>query len=126
MSRLLTWERKLLRKIYGAVNEKRKWRIRRNMEIYQLYKDLDLITEIKKQRHHWIGHVERMEESRILIRLIHSNPEGQQRTGRLRKRRVEDAEEDLRKMGVRGWRRKAKEKNERVDVIKKVKVLQRL
>jgi hypothetical protein len=126
MSRLLTWERKLLRKIYGAVNEKGQSRIRRNMELYQLYKDLDLITEIKKQRLHWIGHVERMEESRILIKLIHSNPEGRQRTGRLRKRRVEDAEEDLRKMGVRGWQRKAKEKNERADVIKKVKVLQRL
>jgi hypothetical protein len=32
--RLLTWEMKLLRKIYGAVNEKGQWRIRRNTELY--------------------------------------------------------------------------------------------
>jgi hypothetical protein len=31
--RLLTCERKLLRKIYGTVNEKGQWRIRRNMEL---------------------------------------------------------------------------------------------
>jgi hypothetical protein len=52
-------ERKVLRKIYGAVNEKGQWRIRRNMELYQLYKDLDMVTEIKKRRLHWTGHVER-------------------------------------------------------------------
>jgi hypothetical protein len=39
---------------------------------------------------------------------------------------ADDVEEDLRKMGVRGWRRKAKEKNELGDVIKEVKVLQGL
>jgi hypothetical protein len=32
----------------------------------------------------------------------------------------------LRKMGVRGWRRKAKEKNEWAGVIKEAKVLQGL
>jgi hypothetical protein len=44
--RLITWERKLLRKISGAVKDKGQWRIRRNMELHQLYKDLDLVTEI--------------------------------------------------------------------------------
>jgi hypothetical protein len=33
---------------------------------------------------------------------------------------VEDVREGLRKMGVRGWRRKAKEKNELADAIKEV------
>jgi hypothetical protein len=62
--RLLTWERKLLRKIYGAINEKEQWRTRRNMELYQLYKDL-----------RWIGHVERMKESRISITAIQKGDE---------------------------------------------------
>jgi hypothetical protein len=79
--RLLTWERKLLWKIYGAINEKGQWIIRRNMELYQLYKDLDLVPEVRKRRLHWTGHVERIEERRIPIRLIHSNPEGRRRTG---------------------------------------------
>jgi hypothetical protein len=96
------------------------------MELYKLYKDLDLVAGIKKRGLHWIGHVERMEESRIPFKLIHSDPEGRRRTGRPRKRWVEDVEEDLRKMGVRGWRRTAKEKNEWADVIKEVKVLQGL
>jgi hypothetical protein len=108
---LLNWERKLLRKIYGDVNGKGQWRIITNMEPYQLYKDLDLVTEIKKRKLHWIGHVERMEESRISVKLIHSNSQGRRRTGRPRNRWVEDVEEDLRKMGVRGRRRKAKEKS---------------
>jgi hypothetical protein len=47
------------------------------------------------------------------------------KTGRPRKRWVEDVEEDLRKMDVRDWRRKAKEKNEWADVIE-AKVLQGL
>jgi hypothetical protein len=85
-----------------------------------------LVTEIRKRRLHRIGHVERTEESRIPIKLIHSNPEGQQRTGRPRKWWVEDVEEDLRKMGIRGWRRKAKEKKEWADVIKEAKVPQGL
>jgi hypothetical protein len=68
---------KLLRKIYGAVNEKGQWRIRRNMELYQLYKDLDVIME-GKWRLHWIGHIERMEESRIPIKLKYSNLEVQE------------------------------------------------
>jgi hypothetical protein len=123
--RLLTCERKLLRKIYRAVNEKGQWRIRRNMELYQLYKDLDLVTEIRKRRLHWIGHAERMEESSIPIRLIHSNPEGWW-TGRPGKRWVKDVEEDLRKMGIRGWWRKAKEKSKWAGVIKEAKVLQGL
>jgi hypothetical protein len=41
------------------------------------------------------------------IKLIHSNPEGQWRTGRPRKRWIEDVEEDLRKVGV-GLAKKSK------------------
>jgi hypothetical protein len=65
----------------------------------------------------------RTENGRNAFKRIHSNPEGRRRTGRQRKRWVEDVEEDLKKMDIRGWRRKAKEKNEWANVFKEAKVL---
>ena len=42
--KLGTFERKILRKIYGPVNEKGEWRIWYNKELYELYKSSDIIT----------------------------------------------------------------------------------
>ena len=54
------FERKILRKIYGPVNENGEWRIRNNKELYELYKSSDIITDIKIARLRWVGHVQRM------------------------------------------------------------------
>jgi hypothetical protein len=40
-------ERKILRRIFGAVKEEGQWRMRYNKELYELYKDIDLVTFIK-------------------------------------------------------------------------------
>ena len=53
------FERKILREIYGPVNEKGEWRIRYNKELYELYKSRDIITDIKIARLRWAGHVQR-------------------------------------------------------------------
>jgi hypothetical protein len=58
---LRVWGRKVLRKIFGAVSENGTWRPRTNKEIADLYKEPDIVTEIKRNRLRWIGHVERME-----------------------------------------------------------------
>jgi hypothetical protein len=55
-----TWERKILRRIYGVVEEQGTWRIRTNLELRQLYKYLDIVADTKKKRLEWIGHVVRM------------------------------------------------------------------
>jgi len=47
MKRLNTWEREIFRKIYGPVVEQGIWRIRTNQELRELYKDLDLVVNIK-------------------------------------------------------------------------------
>jgi hypothetical protein len=44
MKRLNTWER-----IYGPVVEQGIWRIRTDQELWKLYKDLDIIADIKKK-----------------------------------------------------------------------------
>jgi hypothetical protein len=43
--------------------------------------------------------------------------------GRPRKRWLDDLEEDLRKLGVKGWRRKAEDQEEWRHVVKKAEAL---
>jgi hypothetical protein len=43
-----TWEREVLRRIFGPVNERDVWRIRSNQELRCVYQDLDLATTIRK------------------------------------------------------------------------------
>jgi hypothetical protein len=45
---LRTWERKMLRKIYGPVYDNGIWRIRTIKELMALYQELDIVAEIKK------------------------------------------------------------------------------
>jgi hypothetical protein len=62
MNRLGTWERKILRTIYGVVEEQGVWRLRINQELRVLYEDLDIEADVKKKRLEWIGLYERIRE----------------------------------------------------------------
>jgi hypothetical protein len=73
---LRTWERKVLRKIYGPMYDNGIWRIRTNKELMTLYQELDIVAEIKKARLRWLGHVERTSEDRVIKTLYMSKPEG--------------------------------------------------
>jgi len=66
---LRIWERKVLRKIFGPICVAGYWRSRTNEEVGQLYGELDIVTEIKKGRLRWLGHVERLSEERVVKRL---------------------------------------------------------
>jgi hypothetical protein len=50
MKRLNTWKKKMLRNVYGPVVEQGIWRIRNNQELRELYKDLDIAADIKKEK----------------------------------------------------------------------------
>ena len=58
----------------------------------------------------------RMEEKRIPKRVLEWKP-----TGRPRKRWVEDTEEDIQSMGIRGWRKLSKERTEWKRITEKTK-----
>ena len=58
-----TWERKVLRRIFGPVTDNGVWRIRTNKEP-DLYQETDLITLIRIQHIKRLGHVQRMEKGR--------------------------------------------------------------
>ena len=83
---LRIWERKELRKIFGPICLAGYWRSRTNEEVRQLYGELDIVTEIKKGRLRWLGHVERMSEERGVKRLYQNTAEGSGSVGRPRLR----------------------------------------
>jgi len=60
------FERKVYRRILGPVygNEKEKWRILTNKEIYARVKRSTITETIRLNRLRWFGHVQRMEENR--------------------------------------------------------------
>ena len=66
MNRLFTWDRKILRRIYGPVAEQGMWRIRNNHKLSELHNDLDITADVKKERLEWIGDVVRKDQGREL------------------------------------------------------------
>lgn len=66
---LQRWERKILKRIYEAVNESGVWRIR-SEEFEQLYRELMILNEIKRGMLRWTGHLHRIFEERVLKKVF--------------------------------------------------------
>ena len=115
---LNTWETKMLRRIYGPSCRNNEWRIRTNQEIDSLYQEPNLVTEIKRGRLRWLGHVERMPVDRAVSKVHRLKPEGRRQRGRPRKRWLDDVEEDLRSLDVRRWRGKTQDSLRRSELFK--------
>ena len=109
------WERKILRNIYGPIQENGVWRSRTNQEILHLYNESTIVTVIKQSRLRWAGHLERMAANRVVKQVHHLRPTGRRLVGRPRLRWIDDVEDDLRRMKIRAWRRKSF-RSDRVDL----------
>ena len=77
---LMTWEGKILRKIYGPTKENGRWRIKTNAELITKYKSQDIVTVIKIRRLECLGHVIRMNEIRS-VKIFKGKLEGRRGKG---------------------------------------------
>jgi hypothetical protein len=118
---LMTWERKVLRKIYGPSKENGCWRIKMNHDIREKFKSPDIISVIKLRRLEWLGHVMRLNETRVARKILDDKPGGKRRRRRPRRRWLDDVEADLRSMGIKRWRTKVLNREERASIIKEAK-----
>ena len=84
--------------------ENGEWKSRTNGELEEMSKGEDILKWINGQRISWLGHLERMEEDRMPIKIFTQELEGSRRRGRPRKRWKEEVERDLQVLGVRRWR----------------------
>jgi len=51
------------------------WRRRTNQELRELYKDLDIVADVKKETLEWIGHVVRTNQGRTVKIIFESKLE---------------------------------------------------
>jgi hypothetical protein len=65
MNAVRIFERKIVRRIYGPINEGESWRIITNKGIEDILEGADIVKFIKSFRLRWCGHIERMNNERI-------------------------------------------------------------
>jgi hypothetical protein len=111
------------RRILGPVykNEKEKWRILTNKEIYAIVKKPTITETIKLHRFHWFGHVQRMEENRIPKRVLYTNLETTRLRDRPRNRWHDEVREDGRIVGEGEWQEKVYNREERKKLLRTAK-----
>jgi hypothetical protein len=85
------------------------------------YKAPDIVNVIKFRRLEWLGHVVRMNETRSVTKIFEGKLEGRRDRGRRKLRWINEAEDGLRKLGVKRWRTKALEREEWASIIKEAK-----
>jgi hypothetical protein len=70
------FERRVLKCIFGEVQNKGTWRKRYNHELYKLFHEPDITKHIKIKKLSWDGCIIRMENSRTVEKLFDTRPEG--------------------------------------------------
>ena len=89
------------------------WRPRWNNELYSLYKEPNIAEDIKIRRLEWAGHIRRMEEERIPKKILNGNFHTTRPVGRPRTRWADMVQRDaLQLLGIRGWSRRATNRDE--------------
>ncbi|PSN57778.1 hypothetical protein C0J52_07260 [Blattella germanica] len=117
-----TFERIILRRIYGQVQEDGMWRIRYNTDMYRLYNNNDISTTIQLQRLQWAGHIIRMEESRIPKKILFSQIEGRRPVGKPRDRWIDAVTRDANTLlKTKRWKTIAKDRTKWRQMIKEAK-----
>ena len=106
---LLTFERKVLRTIHGAVHEDERWRKRYDFELKRDFGEPDIVTVVKIQRFRWAAHLVRLEENRASLTLFRNNPGGRRGVGRPKMRYIDGVESDPRALGMRCWQSVARD-----------------
>lgn len=103
-----TFERKILRRIFGPLCVDGGYRRRMNHELYELFGDIDIVRRVKLQRLRWLGHVVRMDEQAPARRVFESVPNGgARRRGRPNLRWRDQVLDNVAALGTSNWRQVA-------------------
>ncbi|GFV90152.1 uncharacterized protein TNCV_4378681 [Trichonephila clavipes] len=103
-SMISIYERKILRFLFGGIQENRTWRRRSNLELYRSYNESGIVNFIKLQRIKWAGHVIRMNEDHTSKKVFNAQPIGPRRKSRPNLRWIDGLEKYFLVLRIRNWR----------------------
>ena len=95
IQKLLVFERKILRRIFGPRKENQIWRIKTKEELDKLIKHENIVNYIKAQRLSWFGHVQRVPDSRTVKNIFKLNPLTKRSQGRPKYRWEDNVKQDI-------------------------------
>jgi hypothetical protein len=93
--KLLVFERKILRRIFGPTKENQIWRVKINEE--------NVINHIKAQRLSWFGHIQRMLNTRTVKKIFNWKPLTKRSQGRPTYRWEDNIKQDICQMKIKNW-----------------------
>ena len=103
IQKLLVFERKILRRIFGPTKENKIWRVKTNEELDKLIKHKNIINYIKAQRLSWFRHVQRMPDTRTLKNVFNWKPPTKRSQGRPKYRWEDNIKQDICHMKIKNW-----------------------
>jgi hypothetical protein len=122
-NRLMVFDRKVLRKIFGPNNENGIWRIKTNQELDKIIKHKNIINFIGAQRLGWIGHIERMQETRMVKAVLSWKPISKRPIGRPKTRWKDDVRKDIQKLKVPNWKTLVQDRRRWKELVEKAKTV---
>jgi hypothetical protein len=101
--KLLVFERKILRRIFGPTKENQSWRVKTSEELDNLIRHKNIVNHIKAQRLSWFGYIQRMPDTRTVKKLFKWNPLTKRPEGRPKNRWEDNIIQDLSHMKIKNW-----------------------
>jgi hypothetical protein len=123
VDKLLVIKKKILRKIFGPNNENGIWRIKTNQELDEIIKHKNIINFIRAQRLSWLGHIERMQGTRMVKAIYSWKHMSRRPTGRPKTRWMDDVRKDIHKLKVPNWKTLVQDRGRWRELAEKAKTL---
>jgi hypothetical protein len=119
----MVFGRNILWKIFDPTYENGSWRIRTNQELDKFIRHKNIINFARAQRLGWYGHIERMEETRI-VKAIHSwKPISKRPTARQKIRWEDEVKKDIQRLKVPNWKTFVKDRRRWKEVVEKARTV---
>jgi hypothetical protein len=103
IQKLLVFERKILRRIFGPTKENQIWRIKTSEELDKLIKHKNIVNYIKAQRLSWFGQVQRMPDTGKVKKIFNWKLLTKRSQGRPKYGWEDNIKQDIYQMKIKNW-----------------------